>query len=92
MKIIRFSEACELCGVNTELVIHFIEEDWIRPADEHFMELDEEDLARIRLIHQLQQDFGVNDEGVSIILPLLDQLNRMHLEIEKNSLEAPHRI
>ena len=92
MKIIRFSEACELCGVNTELVIHFIEEDWIRPADEQFMELDEEDLARIRLIHQLQQDFGVNDEGVSIILPLLDQLNLVHLEIEKNSIEAPHRI
>ena len=92
MKIIRFSEACELCGVNTELVIHFIEEDWIRPADEQFMELDEEDLSRIRLIQQLQQDFGVNDEGVSIILPLLDQLNRMHLEIEKNSIEAPHRI
>ena len=92
MKIIKFSEACELCGVNTELVIHFIQEDWIRPADEQFMELDEEDLARIRLIQQLQQDFGVNDEGVSIILPLLDQLNRVHLEIEKSTIEAPHRI
>jgi chaperone modulatory protein CbpM len=92
MKIIRFEEACELCSINSELVIHFIEEDWIHPVDEQFMELDEEDLARIRLIQQLQQDFGVNDEGVSIILPLLDQLNRVHLEIEKNNIEAAHRI
>ena len=45
--------------------------------------MDEEDLARIRLICELKDEFGVNDEGVSIILQLLDQLNRMHLEVAK---------
>jgi chaperone modulatory protein CbpM len=34
----------------------------------------EADLARARLIQDLRMDFGVNDEGVSIILHLLDQL------------------
>jgi chaperone modulatory protein CbpM len=44
--------------------------------------MDDEDLARIRLIRDLKEDFGVNDEGMSIILHLLDQLNRIHLEID----------
>jgi chaperone modulatory protein CbpM len=33
------------------------------------------DLARSRLIQDLTQDFGVNDEGVPIILSLIDQLH-----------------
>lgn len=33
------------------------------------------DLARTRLIQDLVGDFGVNDEGVPIILALVDQLH-----------------
>lgn len=33
------------------------------------------DLARARLIQQLKTGFGVNDEGVDVILHLLDQLH-----------------
>ena len=84
MKIIKLEEACDLCGVNKEVIIHFIEEDWIHPADEETMKMDEEDLARIRLICELKDDFGVNEEGMSIILHLLDQLNLIRLELEKN--------
>lgn len=36
--------------------------------------LDEEDLARAKLIRELQEVFGVNDEAIPIILHLLDQL------------------
>lgn len=83
MKITRLEEACEICEVKKDVIFHFIEEDWIHPVDTEEMQMDEEDLARIRLIRDLIEDFGVNDEGMSIILQLLDQLNRMHLEIEK---------
>ena len=83
MKTIRLDEACILCGVKEEIVIHFIEEDWVHPLDRHSLELDAEDIARIRLIRELKEDYGVNDEGVPIILQLLDQLNRLHLEIIK---------
>ncbi|MCS3928869.1 hypothetical protein M2175_003900 [Bradyrhizobium elkanii] len=34
----------------------------------------EADLARARLIQDLKAYFGVNDEGITIILHLLDQL------------------
>jgi len=35
------------------------------------------DVARARLIRELQVDFGVNDEGVGVILNLVDQLYGM---------------
>lgn len=76
-------EACEYCGVSRELIFEFIAQEWIIPSEEADLLLDAEDLARIHLIHELRYDFGVNDESMPIILHLLDQLNRMHLEIEK---------
>ena len=44
---------------------------------------DEEDLARIQLIQELREDFGVNDEAVPIILHLIDQLNLIQLELRQ---------
>ncbi len=35
----------------------------------------EADLARARLIRELKRDFGVNDEGIGVILNLLDQVH-----------------
>jgi chaperone modulatory protein CbpM len=35
----------------------------------------EADLARAELIRDLMQDLGVNDEGVGVILNLLDQMH-----------------
>lgn len=83
MKVTRIEEAYGQCGVKQEVIIQFIQQEWIRPLHAESNELDEEDLARIRLIHELKEEFGVNDDSVPIILSLLDQLNRMHLELEK---------
>jgi hypothetical protein len=52
------------------------------------MIFDEEDLARIRLIYELQHVMGVNDESIPVILHLVDQLNRMHIEVK--SRNSPH--
>jgi chaperone modulatory protein CbpM len=38
-------------------------------------EISDIDAARALLIHELTSDFGVNDEGVDIVLHLLDQLH-----------------
>jgi len=40
-------------------------------AGQHFTEAD---VARAQLIHDLQRDLGVNEEGIGVILDLLDQL------------------
>lgn len=48
---------------------------WLVPvAREKTVQFSEADLARARLIGDLEADFGVNDEGITIVLHLLDQL------------------
>lgn len=79
----QLSEASEYCGVPMEMIMWFIEEEWISPINCEEPILDDEDVARIRLIWELREDFGVNEEAMPIILNLIDQLNRMHLELEK---------
>lgn len=83
MEYRKIEEASEYCGVPREIIIKYIEEEWILPKDALTPVLDDEDLARVRLIWELFSEFGVNDESIPIILHLLDQLNRIHLELEK---------
>jgi chaperone modulatory protein CbpM len=56
----------------------WIEEQWLIPdetaGEPAFSEID---LARAKLIRELKQDMGVNDEGIGIILDLLDQVHSL---------------
>jgi chaperone modulatory protein CbpM len=62
--------------LDTPTVNAWIEAEWLLPITGgksfHFSEVD---LARTRLIKDLKVDFGVNDEGIAIVLHLLDQLH-----------------
>jgi chaperone modulatory protein CbpM len=54
----------------------WIEAEWLVPITiTKTLDFSDADLARVRLIQDLKADFGVNDEGISIILHLLDQLH-----------------
>jgi chaperone modulatory protein CbpM len=54
----------------------WIDAAWLMPfASGKTFQFSDADLARARLIQDLKTDFGVNDEGVAIILHLLDQLH-----------------
>jgi chaperone modulatory protein CbpM len=48
------------------------------------------DLARVQLIRDLREDFGVNDEGVSVILHLIDQLHGLRRSM-RELLDDMHR-
>ena len=56
----------------------WIEQEWLIPSrtttELAFSELD---LARARLIRDLVQDLGVNEEGVGVVLNLLDQMHSL---------------
>ncbi|MCE2564972.1 chaperone modulator CbpM [Komagataeibacter sp. FNDCF1] len=62
-------------NVPVEDVQGWIDSEWLRPEGTRghylFREIDE---ARARLIRELREDMGVNDEGVPVVLSLLDQL------------------
>ena len=47
------------------------------------------DLARAQLIRDLREDFGVNDEGVSVILHLVDQMHGLRRSMQ-GLLDAMH--
>src|SRR6202162_5528682 len=54
----------------------WIEEQWLVPSGTATeLAFSEADLARAKLIRDLMQDLGVNDEGVGVILNLLDQVH-----------------
>jgi chaperone modulatory protein CbpM len=66
----------ERAHLDHETLEVWIEEEWLIPsrtADE--LAFSEIDLARAKLIQDLKQDLGVNDEGVGVILNLLDQIH-----------------
>ena len=54
----------------------WIEEEWLVPSGTATEPaFSEADLARAKLIRDLRQDLGINDEGVGVILNLLDQMH-----------------
>jgi len=72
------SEFLSLSGLGHEMLNAWIEEEWLIPSGPSVeLIFSEVDIARARLIRDLQADFGVNDEGVGVILHLVDQLNGM---------------
>ena len=62
--------------LDTPTLNAWVEAEWLMPATSRKKSLfSEADLARARLIQDLKVDFGVNDEGIAIVLHLLDQLH-----------------
>ncbi len=68
-------EVAILCNLNTHEIIEFVSYKWIEPFDSQNLIFDDEDLNRLLLIIELRDRLGVNDEGIPIILHLVDQLN-----------------
>jgi chaperone modulatory protein CbpM len=56
----------------------WIEEEWLIPdRTAHELAFTDMDLARANLIHDLKDKMGVNDEGLGVILHLLDQMHAL---------------
>ncbi|MBB4039936.1 chaperone modulatory protein CbpM [Microvirga flocculans] len=54
----------------------WIEEGWLLPQrDQAGFAFSELDVARARLIRDLKDGIGVNDEGIGIVLDLIDQVH-----------------
>jgi chaperone modulatory protein CbpM len=65
-------------GVQVQTLEFWLEQEWLIPeraATE--MRFSDGDVARARLIQNLKTDFGINDEGVDVVLHLVDQIHGM---------------
>jgi chaperone modulatory protein CbpM len=68
---------------------HWIAAGWLVLSSEGSANFTEADVARAELIHDLQRDLGVNEEGIGVILDLIDQLHGMRRTLA-NLLSAMH--
>jgi len=63
-------------GIELHQLQAWVERSWIIPVQPSAgLSLSEADAARCLLIRDLQADFGVNDEGIDVVLHLIDQLH-----------------
>lgn len=75
--------------IDRQTLEDYIARDWLRPSHQstgwHFEDID---IARLELVCHLTQDINVNDEGMDIVLSLLDQLysTRAHLQKLHNAI------
>jgi len=83
------SEFLSLSGMEHNTLNAWIEEEWLIPSGSSVeLTFSEIDVARAQLIRDLQADFGVNDEGVGVILHLVDQLYGMR----RTLMELRHAV
>lgn len=85
MKTYTLEEICVHLLISQETIVTFIEREWITPLDPDAVQFDDEDLGRLRLILELKKNFNVNEEGVDIILHLVDQLHSLQRIARLNS-------
>jgi chaperone modulatory protein CbpM len=76
--IISMMEFLYRAQLDQETLDVWIEEEWLLPGGTAAELLfSEADLARAELILDLKRDLGVNDEGIGVILNLLDQIHSL---------------
>ena len=74
--IISKRDFLDRARLDPETLEVWIEEEWLVPGGTATdLAFSDADLARAQLIRDLMQDLGVNDEGVGVILHLLDQMH-----------------
>jgi chaperone modulatory protein CbpM len=74
-------------GLEMQTLDLWLEQRWLIP-DQTFggMNFSDVDLARARLILDLKTGFSINDEGIDVILHLMDQLHGL-----RRALDQLHR-
>jgi chaperone modulatory protein CbpM len=82
--IMNKQEFLSSAGLQVQTLDLWLEQRWLIPqrtaAGANFSDMD---VARAHLIRDLKADFGVNDEGVDVILHLVDQLHGLRRALEQ---------
>ncbi|MBS0222457.1 MAG: MerR family transcriptional regulator [Proteobacteria bacterium] len=79
-------------GLQVHTLDFWLEQRWLIPEENAAgIDFSDVDLARARLIRDLKTDFGFNDEGVEMILHLVDQLHGLRGVLEQlaGELQTP---
>jgi chaperone modulatory protein CbpM len=77
-------------SVEHQVLENWISAGWLVPQNDPELTFSDADLARAQLIRELKEDFGVNDEGISVALHLLDQVHGLRRTM-RELLDELHR-
>ena len=71
-------------GLEMQTLDLWLEQRWLIP-DQTFggVNFSDVDVARARLIRDMKTRFGVNDEGIDVILHLMDQLHGLRRALDQ---------
>jgi chaperone modulatory protein CbpM len=82
--IMTKQEFLSSAGLRVQTLDLWLEQQWLIPeqtsAGASFSDVD---VARAHFIRDLKTDFGVNDEGVNVILHLVDQMHGLRRMLEQ---------
>jgi chaperone modulatory protein CbpM len=67
-------------GVESATIAMWIEAGWLSPLQGRGYS--EADVARARLVRDLREDLGINDEGIGVVLDLIDQVHGLRHLLE----------
>jgi chaperone modulatory protein CbpM len=82
--IMNTQEFLTCAGLQMQTLERWVEQRWLIPDQTSAgMNFSDTDVGRARLIRDLTTDFGVNDEGVDVILHLLDQLHGLRRALDQ---------
>ncbi|MEI5682552.1 chaperone modulator CbpM [Mesorhizobium sp. CCNWLW179-1] len=71
-------------GLQVQTLEIWLEQRWLIPQNtSDGIQFSDIDVARARLIQELKNDLGANDEGIDVILHLMDQLHGMRRALEQ---------
>ena len=77
-------EFCRRVGIELGTLRLWLDEGWLAPQrDEAGVVMSDVDEARARLIRDLRHGIGVNDEGIDVILDLVDQVHGLRSMLQR---------
>lgn len=80
-------------GIEGQTLEFWVAQQWLIPeqtaSGPQFTDVD---VARAHLIQELKADFGANDEGIDVILHLMDQLHGMRRLLAQLREERQHSL
>lgn len=76
-------QVVEIVAVEATRLRTWVRRGWVRPAaEEGAPAFSEADVARVRLVHQLCDELGIEEETLSVVLSLLDQVHGLRAELK----------
>lgn len=83
---LSLSELCQTCCVHADRIVELVDEGILEPKGSEAREwrFTRVSIFRVRTVHRLQEDLGVNLAGIALALDLMDELEALRTRLRKS--------